>query len=273
MLRGQLFELLTSSTGNNNIHVRSGRAIVDNTYYESDGTVDITTASPSTGTTGRLLVLQKTWGATQTIRLAIVTSADGTATIPATTQTSGTKWEIPLASFTITTGGVIGALTDLREYVLSPDAQRQVWMPVTDSTLSGASQGLLPRGTVIAAKLPDAATREAYVTFRVPDDFVTLTSAKLRSMASATGNIYRQIDTNYGGSGQVYNVGSGSVAASTYNYSVADTWQDAELSSILSGLAAGQTVGVQFQRVGANGSDTNTGDVYVSGLLLTYKII
>ena len=32
------------------------------------------------------------------------------------TQTDGVTWDVPLVSFTITTGGVIGALTDEREF-------------------------------------------------------------------------------------------------------------------------------------------------------------
>lgn len=96
-----------SSTGVNNIRMAIGKAVVDGTLYENDAILDIVTASPVIGVTGRRLVLQKDWTA-RTVRAAIITSADGVAAIPALTQNDGVIWEIPIASFTITLGGVIG---------------------------------------------------------------------------------------------------------------------------------------------------------------------
>ena len=113
---GQLNQLAVTSTGNNNIRVASGRALVDATVFENDAEEVLVVASPTVGTTGKRVVLRKSWSA-RTVRIAVISSADGTAAIPALTQTDGATWESPLASFTITTGGVIGALTDQREYV------------------------------------------------------------------------------------------------------------------------------------------------------------
>lgn len=112
---GQQNELIVTSVANNNITVDTGRAIADGVVYENDASLVISTASPLVGTTGRRVVLQKDW-ATREVRIAIISSPDGTAALPALTQTDGVTWEIPLASFTITTGGAIGALTDEREF-------------------------------------------------------------------------------------------------------------------------------------------------------------
>ena len=112
---GMLNNLIVTTTGNNNLTINTGYAVVDGTIYKNSASLAITSSSPAVGTTGRMVVLQKLWNV-QTVRLAIISSADGTATIPTVTQTDGTTWEIPIASFTITTGGVIGALTDLREF-------------------------------------------------------------------------------------------------------------------------------------------------------------
>lgn len=113
VLRGQLNDLAVTTTGNNNVTVATGRAHVDGVLYENDASKAITTASPSVGTTGRRVVLRKDWASGQATVL-VISSADGTASLPALTQTNGATWEIPLASFTITTAGVIGALTDER---------------------------------------------------------------------------------------------------------------------------------------------------------------
>ena len=112
---GLLNGLRMTTAGNNDLTINTGYAIVDGTVYKNDASKSTTSASPSVGTTGRMVVLKKDWTA-QTIRIAIITSNDGTAAIPSVTQSGGTTWEIPLCSFTITTGGVIAALTDLREF-------------------------------------------------------------------------------------------------------------------------------------------------------------
>jgi hypothetical protein len=57
----------------------------------------------------------------RTVRIAIISSAAGTADIPALTQVAGVTWEIPLASFVIADGsGAISALTDQREFTQAP---------------------------------------------------------------------------------------------------------------------------------------------------------
>lgn len=120
VIPGILNELAVTSTGDNNITVNTGRAQVEGVVYENDASESKTTSSPAVGTTGRRAVLRLDVAA-RTVRIAIISSSDGTAAIPALTQTDGVTWEIPLASFTITTGGVIGALTDQREFTAARD--------------------------------------------------------------------------------------------------------------------------------------------------------
>lgn len=115
VLRRYRSELVVTSTGANNLRVAAGGAVVNGTLYENDANEDLTSTSPGVGTTGRMVVLRKTW-ATREVRAAIITSADGNAAIPAVTQTDGVTWEIPLQSFTITTGGAITLVDDLREF-------------------------------------------------------------------------------------------------------------------------------------------------------------
>ena len=111
----QLNLLAPTSTGNNNITADTGYAIVDGTLYENDASKALNVASPSSGVTGVRLSVRKGWTA-QTVRLTATKNTDGNAAIPALTQSDGTTWDIPIATFTITTGGVIGALTDVREF-------------------------------------------------------------------------------------------------------------------------------------------------------------
>jgi hypothetical protein len=98
--------------------VNTGRAQVSGFHYFNTASVDLTVTGPEAGTTGGRVVLRADW-TTATVRLAIELNTAGNAAIPAMTQTPGTLYEISLASFTVTTAGVI-TVTDARE-IIAPD--------------------------------------------------------------------------------------------------------------------------------------------------------
>lgn len=100
--------------------VGSGSGICYGLYInDADTTIAVTT--PAVGTTGGRVVLQTNWAGTggagleARTRIAVIYSADGNPAIPALTQAFGTTWEISLATFTVTTGGVI-TVTDDRTF-------------------------------------------------------------------------------------------------------------------------------------------------------------
>lgn len=84
-------------------------------------------AIPEVGDTGMLAALVVEWDTPTTgaidVRLEIISSTDGSTTIPTPADTYGTKIELPLASFTMDTAGTIDeeSFTDAREYVSFPD--------------------------------------------------------------------------------------------------------------------------------------------------------
>ncbi len=84
-------------------------------YFATTGGNLPAITTPAVGTTGGRVSLRADWTA-QTVRAVCVRNTDGVSAIPALTQTAGTTWDIPLATFTITTGGVI-TLTDARAFV------------------------------------------------------------------------------------------------------------------------------------------------------------
>lgn len=108
-------KLAVSGTANNNIQVATGRAIVYGWLYKNTTALAVPSLSvPLLGTTGFRIVLRVNWAA-QTVRVAVLMSADGVASIPAVTQTVNTTWEISLATGTITIGNAV-TLTDTRAY-------------------------------------------------------------------------------------------------------------------------------------------------------------
>lgn len=117
VIPGLLNELAPVVSGTN-ILVATGWSLVDGHPYRNDATKTVTPVVPTVGTTGRRLVLRASWSAgVQTVRITEISSADGTAAIPAMTQTSSTTYDVPLCSYTVATGsGAIGAFTDTRSY-------------------------------------------------------------------------------------------------------------------------------------------------------------
>jgi len=97
------------------IAVNTGSAIVHGFWYENTSSLNLAVTTPTIGTTGGRVNLKADWTA-QTVRAVVNRNADGNAAIPALTQTAGSVWEVPLYTFSITTGGVI-TLTDARGYV------------------------------------------------------------------------------------------------------------------------------------------------------------
>jgi hypothetical protein len=117
------------------LSMATGRAQVAGFHYWNDAALNLTVATPTTGTTGGRIVLRAQWaGAGEaTVRAAVLLSADGTAGLPALTQTVLTTYEIGIASFTITTGGVI-TVTDTR-------VTRPVIGELDDNSVTAAKAG------------------------------------------------------------------------------------------------------------------------------------
>jgi len=102
------------------LQIDTGSAICYGLYF-NDAPTTVAVATPALGTTGGRVVLRTNWAGSggpaleARTRVTVTSSPDGDPSIPALDQTKGTRWEISLATFTITTGGVI-ALTDDRTF-------------------------------------------------------------------------------------------------------------------------------------------------------------
>lgn len=107
---------LTVTGAGSPVAVHPGEALVDGIWYKSDGDVGIAVPTPSSATRIDRLVLRKSWAA-QTVRLTLIAGVEG-GSEPALVQTAGVTWDIPIASVSITTGGVI-TLSDQRDVLLS----------------------------------------------------------------------------------------------------------------------------------------------------------
>lgn len=134
VIRGYRSELQPSVSGST-IDVASGGAVVDGHPYENDATINFDPPNATVGTTGRMLVLRSIAGATQTVRLIEISSAPGTATIPSPTTSVGGTYDLPICSYTVTTGGAIGAFTDLRTFNGPPNSGFAIVTATGDYTI------------------------------------------------------------------------------------------------------------------------------------------
>jgi hypothetical protein len=96
------------------VAVNTGQALVYGIPYYNTASVTVAIATPAALTRIDRIVLRASWAA-QTVRITRIAGTEGGAA-PAMTQVAGTTWDIPLATVSITTGGVI-TVTDAREWV------------------------------------------------------------------------------------------------------------------------------------------------------------
>jgi len=101
------------------VQVDTGGAIVYGMPYQNTAAVNVAVPSPTSDTRQDYIVLRRNW-ADQEIRITRIAGVEGGG-VPAMTQSpapSGTGiYDIPLATLSTTTGGVI-TVTDAREYCL-----------------------------------------------------------------------------------------------------------------------------------------------------------
>lgn len=119
------------------ISVAEGAAYVYGFYYQNTSAVSLTVPTATAGTTGHRVVLRADWTA-QTVRVVLKSSADGTSSAPALTQTASTTWEISLATLTRTTGGTI-TITDTRDWVHL--GQTPIWRRLGGDSTNWATVG------------------------------------------------------------------------------------------------------------------------------------
>lgn len=109
---GELGNLAATSVGTSPVTIATGRAIAYGTWYENTAPVNVGIPTPVSSTRVDLIVLRKSWAA-QTVRITRIAGTEG-AGVPGMIQSVGTTWDVPLASASINTSGVV-TVTDLRE--------------------------------------------------------------------------------------------------------------------------------------------------------------
>ncbi len=263
-----------------NLSMDTGGGVVSGFEYDSTAAVVIPLVLPIINTTGWRWVLRADWAA-QTVRAALLQSADGVAAIPAVTQINGVTWEVSLAFGTITVGGVI-TITDDRSYlrpailidnVHLENRTIEFLVPAVDAVTGGAS---VARTTVQGWTCAPAVRTDCYGAFKLPSD-VDLTAAILVTTlfsvaAAAANNIHINNSASFGTVGENYNVHVVALlavvqAAPAANVITAPGGIQLDLQPL---GAVSDWVSMEFFRDGAAGADTYAGDLFFMGWRVQY---
>lgn len=108
----------------------------------------------------------------------------------------------------------------------------------------------------------------AYWAFNIPSDFGTLTRAVITCYLSNTGSVRIYTQTSYDGIGVARGTTNDYIAV--FNKAMTSLeFDEIDISGALSGLAAGDYVGVRLARYGSHVDDTG-GTFYILGIVIEY---
>ncbi len=147
--------------------------------------------------------------------------------------------------------------------VVDEEMQVDVWFPVV------APDGYI--GTHPAIILTDGLDVPVYGQIYAPADMLTLDDAYVIVVAAATGNMRRSVSTNWGklDGSENYNTGSDSIAAGQVAVTL-NRLSVIDIEAALTGVAAGDLIGITFTREASNVNDTVNANCYYLGVLLRY---
>ena len=125
-------------------------------------------------------------------------------------------------------------------------------------------------GSFPAVSMTDGADITAYTYMLIPTNFQAFVSADLLIVAGGTGDMRFSIDTTWGGAGtETYNSASDNIAAGQIAVTL-NLINSIDISAALTGVAAGDLVGIKFIRLAANVLDTVGAVCYMVGVRLKY---
>ena len=155
-------------------------------------------------------------------------------------------------------------------------AAHAIWAQPHSVTGTGAvlSTNVTGATDYAAAECVDAQTNDIFFSVPIPAGFVSLTKAVLVIISKGTGNLRWLADSIFAADGESYIANGGSIAAANIAVTANQVKElTLQAGTLLTGLAAGDRLGLDFSRQGAHVDDTVTASVFVLGLLLEYSIV
>ncbi len=278
------------------LSVAYGAAVVNGFPYDaqSPGPYTIAVPTPSTGTTGHIVTVRAVWS-TQTVRIALRSSADGTATFPTPVVNEGVESEILLAQVSITTGGVITVI-DARDFLhyhtkidstmldagvalanLAADSvtaakianrTRTFFVPAISGLELVFSAALAP--TQAGIEMADGTQIHAFGFFSCPADYQSGMTVAAVFTALATGNARISQEFDYGAVGEVFNTHVSGLQTTFATKAMTLNQYAVATPTSLSSVAIGDYVQCLAGRDGGDSLDTIGTNVYCLGFQVAY---
>jgi hypothetical protein len=246
--------------------VNTGRAQVAGFHYFNTASVDLAVTTPSVGTTGGRVALVADW-TTATVRLAIKLNTDGNVAIPGMTQTPGVLYEISLASFTVTTGGVI-TLTDTRQFI------REVsFLLQSNGAIFDASDYITASG-IFGIPMAVTFTTKAHGILVCPVGLVgsVVATPIIGQETAGGGNVYLKNSANYAAiPGDLLN-DNVPVTAGPQAIAVPGDNNIATALPVTIPASPGDLISFTFERIAGNAGDTYAGTLGFLGWKISYKV-
>ena len=125
-------------------------------------------------------------------------------------------------------------------------------------------------GTHPGEQLTDGLDVISRLNLQIPDSFQELVTAEVVVVPGGTGNMRRNVATNWGvvGTG-LYNATADAIAAGEVAV-VINILETIDISAALTAIVANDLVGVAFTREGSHVNDTVAANCYLLGLRLRY---
>lgn len=143
-----------------------------------------------------------------------------------------------------------------------------IWAPPTVVSGTGLLTTLTPYA--VASIGDDSTDGAVHMSFHIPTQFSSLQRAHLVCVATIGGDLRYSVVTNWGASTEDYNLTTDSIAATTLTI-VSNDVTHIDVSAAFTGIAAGDTVGFRFNRLGTIAADTISGtNFFVLGLRLEF---
>lgn len=134
-----------------------------------------------------------------------------------------------------------------------------------------ANLGVVLTPYVIANIGSASADGSVHFSFRVPSLFTSIQRAYvvLFNDIDATANLRYSVVTNWAANGEAYNLNTDSIAATTLAMTQ-NTMTEIDISAAFTGIAAGDDVGLRFNRLGSDALDTGTSSVRVLFFIMEF---
>ena len=210
-----IFDGFAATGTSSPITLSSGVGVVNGRLVYSTANTFVTVATPAAATRKDRLVLQYD-ATTNLVRQALIAGVEGGG-YPTLTQTAA-KWEVPLWKLEVGTGGAI-VLTDDREVVkprievnegMLADVVKTMLIPIDgvyDLTTSAQIHRIGKEGYI----LPDGEKCRCSANFMPPTDLQgAITVAPIIYTASASGNVFGDLEWEAGTEGQAPTTETGS---------------------------------------------------------------